>query len=155
MAAAGVAAATSKAEPPTNEAKPRHRFLIALPFCEVLPRSCRVKAERFLKRPEECFSLYIVDGQSTGGRRVVNQESVALAMQARQRLESMRAEAQLLALLTAVHEKGWTAFLLEPHTADELADFAGLPAARVQDVLTALRENGIVDQEDGKIRLTA
>jgi SAM-dependent methyltransferase len=114
-----------------------------------------VKAERFLKRAEERFSLYIVDKRSTDGRRAVNQESVALAMQARQRLEGMRAEAQLLSLLTAVHEKGWTAFLREPRTADELADFAGLPAARVQDALEALQTNGIVEQEDGKVRLTA
>ncbi|MFC0548999.1 SAM-dependent methyltransferase [Kutzneria chonburiensis] len=84
----------------------------------------------------------------------MKQESVALAMQARQRLEGMRAEAQLLSLLTAVHEKGWTEFLLEPRTVEELAGFARLPAERVQDVLEALQANGIVEQEDGKVRLT-
>lgn len=85
----------------------------------------------------------------------MTQEAVALAMQARQRLEEMRAGAQLLSLLTAVHEKGWTTFLLEPRTADELAEFSGLPAARVSDVLDALAANGIVEQEGGKAGLAA
>ena len=84
----------------------------------------------------------------------MTQERLALAMEARQRLENLRAGAQFLTLLDSVREKGWLAFLAEPRTLDELAEFTGLPSARVADVLTALEENGVVGQENGKVRLT-
>lgn len=82
-------------------------------------------------------------------------ERFALAMQARQQVEGARAGAQFLTLLSAIQEKGWTGFLAAPRTVDELAEFAGLPAARVADVLAALEGHGVVEQADGKVRLTA
>lgn len=84
----------------------------------------------------------------------MTQERLALAMRARQRFENMRAGAQFLALLTAVHEQGWTRLLAEPRTVDELVGFTGLPADRVRDIVTALDANGVVEQEAGRVRLT-
>ena len=85
----------------------------------------------------------------------MSQERLALAMEVRQRLENLRAGAQFLALLAAVQEKGWLRFLATPRTADELAQFAGVPVGRVQDVLDALAANAVVDLEDGKARVSA
>jgi SAM-dependent methyltransferase len=84
----------------------------------------------------------------------VTQERLALAMEARQRLENLRAGAQFLTLLAAVEEKGWLGFLAEPRTDEELAEFAGLRLDRVQDVLAALEANGVVEREGGKARLS-
>jgi ubiquinone/menaquinone biosynthesis C-methylase UbiE len=68
-------------------------------------------------------------------------------------IKAWSADAQALALLTAVHERGWTGYLVEPRGEDELAAFAGLPAGRARDVLAALEANGIVARTEDRVGL--
>jgi SAM-dependent methyltransferase len=70
------------------------------------------------------------------------------------KVKAWSADAQALALLTAVHRQKWTTYLTEPRDPAELATFAGLPAERVREVVEALRVNGIVELADLKVRLT-
>ncbi|GAB3942773.1 hypothetical protein GCM10027614_30410 [Micromonospora vulcania] len=81
-------------------------------------------------------------------------ERLALAGGARQSLDTWIAGAQILALLTAVDEQGWTGFLAEPRDLDALAEFSGLPPARLHDLLAALEAHGVVQQQDGTVRLS-
>ncbi|XVU21323.1 SAM-dependent methyltransferase [Actinoplanes sp. CA-054009] len=58
--------------------------------------------------------------------------------------------ARALALLDAARERGYLAFLSEPRTAEEVAEFAGHPAG---DVLDALVAHGIAVRVDGKFQV--
>ncbi|MFI7617297.1 methyltransferase domain-containing protein [Nonomuraea terrae] len=79
---------------------------------------------------------------------------LALARTAQSRVEELATGAQALALLTLVHERGWTAFLAEPRGLDQLAAFSRLPVDRVANVVGALEALGFVEQHDGQVRLS-
>ena len=79
-------------------------------------------------------------------------ERFGLANQARQNLQALSTGAQVLTLLTALRDQGWFRFLAEPREPEALAEFSGLPAKRLTDILAVLEEYGIVEQ-DGSVRL--
>ncbi|GAA0615480.1 hypothetical protein GCM10009534_57720 [Kribbella sandramycini] len=62
--------------------------------------------------------------------------------------------AQILSLVTALRDKGWTTYLTEPRTLDELAAYSGLPAQRVSDIVSALAAHGVVQERDSGVQLT-
>jgi SAM-dependent methyltransferase len=69
-------------------------------------------------------------------------------------LDVWSAGAQAMALLEAVHDAGWLGFLAEPRDLAALVGFTGLAAPQVEDVLDALAAHGIVERDDGLVRLT-
>jgi len=77
-----------------------------------------------------------------------------LSSQARGSVETWAAGAQVLTLLTTLHAKGWTRFLAEPRDHDALIRFSGLAPTRVADIVAALEANGVVEQQDGTVRLS-
>ncbi|WP_432949597.1 SAM-dependent methyltransferase [Kribbella sp. CA-253562] len=81
-------------------------------------------------------------------------ERFAQADAAREQVETWAYGAQIMALLTTLCDRGWTRFLRQPRDLAVLADFAGLPPARLTDVLAVLESHGIVEQQIGTVRLT-
>ncbi|MCY1137967.1 class I SAM-dependent methyltransferase [Actinoplanes sp. Pm04-4] len=69
-------------------------------------------------------------------------------------LASWARGAQALALLSAAQEKGYTTYLASARTAEEFADFSGLPARTAGNVLAALVAHGVAEEADGRFRLT-
>jgi YbgC/YbaW family acyl-CoA thioester hydrolase len=61
---------------------------------------------------------------------------------------------QAMALLTAVHEKGWTTFLVEPRDIGAVARFSGLASDRVNDILSALVAHGVVTESGAHYQLS-
>ncbi len=78
----------------------------------------------------------------------------ALAGQARDVVKAWVDGAQVLSLVTALRDKGWTTYLTEPRTLDVLTAFSGLTPERVADLVTALEAHGVVQQSDGAVQLT-
>ena len=81
------------------------------------------------------------------------QTRFAEAVQAADEVERWSAGAQALALLTAVHERGWTRFLSTPQDLDALAEFTKLPVARLMEVVDALQAHGVVRLDGTSVRL--
>ena len=82
------------------------------------------------------------------------QTRFAEAVQAAGEVERWSAGAQALALLTAVHERGWTHFLSTPRDLDALAGFTELPVARLVEVVDALAAHGVVARDGTSVRLS-
>ncbi|ADB29359.1 Methyltransferase type 11 [Kribbella flavida DSM 17836] len=78
----------------------------------------------------------------------------ALALEGRKQIESWAAGAQVLSLLSTIQELGWPRFLAEPRELAELAQYSGLPPARLADVLAVLEEYGIAELEGTTVRLS-
>ncbi|WP_344150933.1 class I SAM-dependent methyltransferase [Kribbella yunnanensis] len=72
----------------------------------------------------------------------------ALAGQARDVVKAWVDGAQVLSLVTALRNKGWTTYLTEPRTLDALTAFSGLPPERVADLVGALEANGVVTYDE-------
>ncbi|MDX6258825.1 MAG: hypothetical protein QOH84_513 [Kribbellaceae bacterium] len=77
-----------------------------------------------------------------------------LAGEARKSVEGWAAGAQALTLLSTIRDLGWPRFLSEPRDLAELATYSGLPPIRLADVLAVLEEYGIVERDDGRVRLS-
>ena len=69
-------------------------------------------------------------------------------------MKTWSANAQALALLTAVHQRQWTTYLAEPRNLDELVEFTTLSVERLRDVVEALQAVGVVQLTDLKVVLT-
>jgi SAM-dependent methyltransferase len=69
-------------------------------------------------------------------------------------LASWARGAQALALLSAAQEKGYTTYLASARTAEEFAEFSGLPARTAGNVLAALVAHGVAERAEGRFRLT-
>jgi protein-L-isoaspartate O-methyltransferase len=80
--------------------------------------------------------------------RATSEHHFVDAVQAATEVERWATGAHALALLTAVHQWGWTRYLSTPRDVERLAEFTGLPSSRIEDVLTVLRDHGVV-QHDG------
>ncbi|MFI7447311.1 methyltransferase domain-containing protein [Nonomuraea sp. NPDC049714] len=78
----------------------------------------------------------------------------ALAGTAQSRVEEWAAGAQALALLTLVHEQGWTAFLAEPRDLGQLATFSHLPIDTIANIVAVLEAHGFAERRDGQVRLS-
>jgi predicted O-methyltransferase YrrM len=78
----------------------------------------------------------------------------AEAVQAADEIERWSAGAQALALLTAVHERGWTRFLSTPQDLDGLAEFAKLPLVQLEEVVDTLQAHGVVRRDGTSVRLS-
>ena len=83
-----------------------------------------------------------------------SQQRFADAVQAARVIEQWSAGAQALALLTAVHEWGWTRFLSTSREFARLVEFTGLPPERLATVLDALRAYDVVEMDATSVRLT-
>jgi SAM-dependent methyltransferase len=70
------------------------------------------------------------------------------------KVKAWSTNAQALALLTTVHERKWTGFLVEPRDVGELSAFTEAPVHRLREVVAALEANGVVERADGKVKLT-
>ncbi|MEV8377198.1 class I SAM-dependent methyltransferase [Kribbella sp. NPDC056861] len=78
-----------------------------------------------------------------------------LAVEGRKSVEGWAAGAQVLALLSTIHELGWTRYLAEPRELAELAAYSGLPPTRVSDLVAVLAEYGVVVDDNGRVRLSS
>ena len=78
----------------------------------------------------------------------------AEAVRAAQQVEQWSAGAQMLALLAAVHEQGWTRFLSKPRDIATVAEFTDLPPTRLADVLDALQQHGVVERDETTVWLS-
>ncbi|MFF1816832.1 SAM-dependent methyltransferase [Kribbella sp. NPDC058245] len=76
-----------------------------------------------------------------------------LAAEARTAVKAWVDGAQILSLVTALRDKGWTTYLTEPRTLDALTAFSGLPPERVADLVTVLEAHGVVTSGE-TVRLT-
>lgn len=83
-----------------------------------------------------------------------SQQNFAEAVRAAQMVEQWSTGAEVLALLAAVHERGWTRFLSTSRDIDEMAGFTGLPPRRLIAVLDALQHHGVVDRDGPTVRLS-
>jgi len=81
-------------------------------------------------------------------------ERFQLATQAQQSIETWATGARMLSLTKTLHENGWFGFLAEPRSVSELADFSGLPPARVADIVAVATAYEVVESEADRIRLT-
>jgi ubiquinone/menaquinone biosynthesis C-methylase UbiE len=70
------------------------------------------------------------------------------------RIREWSAAAQSVALLDAVYQRGWIAFLGEPRNVGALAAFGGLPVERVRAIVTALAAMEVVTVDGDEVRLT-
>ncbi|WP_327035148.1 class I SAM-dependent methyltransferase [Micromonospora ureilytica] len=82
-------------------------------------------------------------------------DRVKLVGEARNRLAAWSEGAQALSLLSSVHRLGWTRFLREPRSFEELVRHSAIPPQRLRDGLDALVRLEIVEQTDDEFRLTA
>ena len=74
---------------------------------------------------------------------------------ARSTLQAWADGAYVLRLLTAVRDKGWTAYLTEPRSAEDLAAYSGLPAERVADIVDVLEAYGVLERREETVGLSA
>lgn len=79
----------------------------------------------------------------------------ASAAAARSTLQAWADGAYVVRLLTAVRDKGWTAYLTEPRSVGDLATYSGLAPERVADIVDGLEAYGVVDRNDETVRFTA
>ncbi|MFF0271041.1 SAM-dependent methyltransferase [Kribbella sp. NPDC004536] len=79
----------------------------------------------------------------------------ASAGTARSTLQAWADGAYVLHLLTAVRDKGWTAFLTESRSVEDLAAYSGLTPERVADIVDVLEAYGVVGRREETVRLTA
>ncbi|MEU8821858.1 class I SAM-dependent methyltransferase [Actinoplanes sp. NPDC048796] len=86
--------------------------------------------------------------------RATSEQRFADAVQAATEVERWATGAHALALLTAVHQWGWTRYLSTPREIERLAEFTGLPRTRLEDVLEALKEHGVVERNGSSVCLS-
>ena len=80
-------------------------------------------------------------------------DRLALARSGRDTIGAWATYAQGLRLLSALHERGWIAFLAQPRGVDALVEFSGLPEGRVRNVLGALTAYGVVEKAGNRVQL--
>ncbi|MBB2946481.1 SAM-dependent methyltransferase [Actinoplanes lutulentus] len=86
--------------------------------------------------------------------RATSEQRFADAVQAATAIEQWSNGAQALALLTAIHRRGWTRYLSSSRDVEGLAAFTGLSPARLGTALDALQVHGIVQREGTSVRLS-
>lgn len=86
--------------------------------------------------------------------RVNPAEQFELAVEAESSVAAWSTGAQMLALVSALRDRGWMSFLHEPRDLSALAEFSGLSVSRVQDIVAVLKAHDVVSVNEQHVRLT-